>query len=107
MLCKKTRDFYKELELLRKNEMSKDTMTQSANLSLKVFRIFPVGSLHRSILDNFITSEVIREKFAGTTELHYSTKKREYSFSMLKAFIVRHSSEYETSDNDRKVNRNI
>ena len=39
--------------------------------------------------------------------LHYSTKKRKHSFSILKAFFVRHSSEYETSDNDRKVNRNI
>ena len=34
-------------------------------------------------------------------------KKREHSFSMLKAFFIRHSSEYETSDSDRKVNRNI
>ena len=39
--------------------------------------------------------------------IYYSTKKREHSFSILKAFFVRHSSEYETSDNDRKVNRNI
>ena len=38
---------------------------------------------------------------------HYSTKKRKHSFSILKAFFVRHSSEYETSDNDQKVNRNI
>ena len=44
----------------------------------------------------------IREKPVGTTELHYSTKKREHSFSLLKDFFVRHSSEYETSDNDRK-----
>ena len=47
------------------------------------------------------------EKSVGTTELHYSTKKRKHSFGILKAFFVRHSSEYETSDNDRKVNRNI
>ena len=47
------------------------------------------------------------EKSVGTTELHYSTKKREHSFSILKAFFVQHSSEYETSDNDRKVNRDI
>ena len=32
----------------------------------------------------------IREKSVGTTELHYSTKKREYSASILKAFFVRH-----------------
>ena len=51
--------------------------------------------------------KAIREKSVGTTELHYSTKKREHSFSLLKAFFVRHSSEYETSDSDRKVNRNI
>ena len=37
----------------------------------------------------------------------YSTKKREHCFSILKAFFVRHSSEYETSDSDRKVKRNI
>ena len=49
----------------------------------------------------------IYEKSVGTTELHYSTKKRKHSFSILKAFFVRHSSEYETSDNDRKVKRNI
>ena len=47
------------------------------------------------------------EKSVGTTELHYSTKKREHCFSILKAFFVRHSSEYETSDSDRKVKRNI
>ena len=40
-------------------------------------------------------------------EFHYSTKKREHCFSILKAFFVRHSSEYETSDSDRKVKRNI
>ena len=50
---------------------------------------------------------VMPEKSVGTTELNYSTKKRKHSFSILKAFFVRHSSEYETSDNDRKVNRNI
>ena len=50
---------------------------------------------------------LILEKSVGTTELHYSTKKREHSFSILKAFLVRHSSEYETSDNDRKANRSI
>ena len=36
-----------------------------------------------------------------------STKKRQYYFDMLKAFFVRHSSEYKTSDSDRKVNRNV
>ena len=36
-----------------------------------------------------------------------STKKRQHYFEMLKAFFVRHSSEYKTSDSDRKVNRNI
>ena len=39
---------------------------------------------------------------------HYnSTKKRQHYFDILRAFFVRHSSEYETSDSDRKVNRNI
>ena len=36
-----------------------------------------------------------------------SMKKREHSLSILKRFFVQHSSEYETSDSDRKVNRNI
>ena len=54
-----------------------------------------------------IRNKKFDEKSVGTTELHYSTKKRKHSFSILKAFFVRHSSEYETSDNDRKVNRNI
>ena len=36
-----------------------------------------------------------------------STKKRQHYFGILKAFVVRHSSEYKTSDSDRKVNRNI
>ena len=36
-----------------------------------------------------------------------STKKRQHYFDILKAFFVRHSSEYKTSDSDRKVNRNI
>ena len=47
------------------------------------------------------------EKSVGTTELHYSTKKREHCFSILKAYFVRHSSEYGTSDSDRKVKRSI
>ena len=36
-----------------------------------------------------------------------STKKRQHYFDILKAFFVRHSSEYKTSDSDQKVNRNI
>ena len=47
------------------------------------------------------------EKSVGTTELHYSMKEREHCFSILEAFFVRHPSEYETSDSDRKVKRNI
>ena len=43
----------------------------------------------------------------GTTELCNSTKKRQHYFDILKALFVRHSSEYKTSDRDRKVNRNI
>ena len=46
-------------------------------------------------------------KKALNKAFHYSTKKREHCFSILKAFFVRHSSEYETSDSDRKVKRNI
>ena len=42
------------------------------------------------------------EKSVGTTELHYSTKNREHSLSILKAFLVRHSSEYETSRQSMK-----
>ena len=40
-------------------------------------------------------------------ELYNSTRKRQHYFDILKAFFVRHSSEYKTSDSDRKVNRNI
>ena len=36
-----------------------------------------------------------------------STKKRQHYFDILKAFFVRHSSEYKTSESDPKVNRNI
>ena len=39
--------------------------------------------------------------------LYNSTKKRQPYFDILKAYFVRHSSEYRTSDSDRKVNRNI
>ena len=38
---------------------------------------------------------------------HYSTKKREHCFSILTDFFVRYSSEYETSDSDRQLKRNI
>ena len=34
-------------------------------------------------------------------------KKRQNYFDTLKAFFVRHTSEYKTSDSDRKVNRKI
>ena len=34
-------------------------------------------------------------------------KKRQHYFDILKAFFIRHSLEYKTSDSDRKVNRNI
>ena len=47
------------------------------------------------------------KSFSYFPEFHYSTKNREHCFSILKAFFVRHSSEYETSDSDRKVKRNI
>ena len=47
------------------------------------------------------------EKSVGTTELYNSMKKRQSCFDILKAFFVRNSSEYKTSDSDRKVNRNI
>ena len=36
-----------------------------------------------------------------------STAKQQHYFDILKAFFVRYSSEYKTSDSDRKVNRNI
>ena len=34
-------------------------------------------------------------------------EKRQHYFDILKALFVRHSSEYKTSDSNRKVNRNI
>ena len=51
--------------------------------------------------------KMIHDVFIIIIIFHFSTKKRKHSFGILKAFFVRHSSEYETSDNDRKVNRNI
>ena len=45
--------------------------------------------------------------FSISIHFHNSTKKRQHYFDILKAFFVRHSSEYKTSDSDRKVNRNI
>ena len=56
----------------------------------------------------YIPTFIFLEKSVGTTELHYSTKKRYHVLTILKSFFfVRHSSEYETSDSDRKVNRNL
>ena len=46
-------------------------------------------------------------KFKNNSILYNSTKKRQHYFDILKAFFVRRSSEYKTSDSDRKVNRNI
>ena len=43
----------------------------------------------------------------NSTELYNSTKKRQHYFDILKAFFIRHSSEYKTSDSERKVNRKI
>ena len=43
------------------------------------------------------------ESSVSTIELYYNTKKRQHSFDILKAFFVRHSTEYETSDSDQKV----
>ena len=49
---------------------------------------------------------IINVKSLGTTELWYSAKSGNISH-ILKAFFVRHSSEYETSDNDRNVIQNL
>ena len=40
-------------------------------------------------------------------QFYCSTDKWQQPFDILKAFFVRHSSEYKTSDSDRKVDRNI
>ena len=40
-------------------------------------------------------------------EYYNSTKKRQHYFDILKAFFVRHSSEYKTSDSYGKLNRNV
>ena len=40
------------------------------------------------------------EKSVGTTEPQDSMKKWKHSVSILKAVLVRHSSEYEKSDNE-------
>ena len=42
-----------------------------------------------------------------TTQIRTARKSGNIYFDILKAFFVRHSSEYKTSDSDRKVNRNI
>ena len=46
---------------------------------------------------------VTEERGCRFLELHSSSNEWEHSPSILKAFFARHSSEYETSDNDRKV----
>ena len=62
------------------------------------------GTLSDRVAANTMLLQVLfREKSVGTTELYYSTKKRKHSFSILTAFFVRHSSEYETSDNFRSL----
>ena len=57
--------------------------------------------LHRKLMTSYLY------KYLGKCFVFYSTNKREHSSSILKTFFVRHSLEYETSDNDQKVNRNI
>ena len=54
-----------------------------------------------------IPAKKMFEKSVGTTELHYSTKKQYHVLDTEKLIFVRHSSEYEMSDSDRKVNRNL
>ena len=60
-----------------------------------------------SINFSLVRGNIIKKWSVGTTELYNSTKKRQYSFDILKALFVQHSSDYETSDSDRKGNRNI
>ena len=43
----------------------------------------------------------------GTPRILQQHEKVATYFDILKAFLFRHSSEYKTSDSDRKVNRNI
>ena len=64
---------------------------------LDCVQISLLGHLGRYELDLY--SQVF-EKSDGTTELHYGSRKREHSLNILKAAFVRHSSEYERSDND-------
>ena len=54
------------------------------------------------------SNDGLRRQSVGTIELYKSLKKRQHSFDKLKSFFfVRDLSEYETSDSDLKVNRNI
>ena len=63
---------------------------------------------HSGVVSNSIpTSDNLCQKFSERQLIYNSTKKRQHYFDILKAFFVRHSSEYKTSDSDRKVNRNI
>ena len=45
--------------------------------------------------------------FQVPAKLYNSSKKPQHYFDILKAFFVRHSSEYKTSDSYRKVDRNM
>ena len=55
----------------------------------------------------YVVVIVIHYYFFFVYCLFFSTKKRQHFLTYWKAFFVRHSSEYETPDNDQKVIHNI
>ena len=55
--------------------------------SVEALVMFAINSGHKTEVAIYVERER-REKSVGTTELHYSTKKRKHSFSILKAFFV-------------------
>ena len=99
---------FNSLIILMFNHFSSNSIIYRFNFCpwLVIFVTFPVIGANINLtflftrLLSFLASLIL-------FQIPYSTKKRKHSFSILKAFFVRHSSEYETSDNDRKVNRNI
>ena len=78
-----------------------------------------MSHLVRTIMCSIISSNSLHSRHFGLAPflivsnlnsllvLYNSTKKRQHHFDILKAFFVRHSSEYKTLDSDRMVNRNI
>ena len=77
---------------------------------LYLFYLFYFEKYYNFVIDISLLHKTLSEKFVGNTELRYSTKKRHHVLGILKSCfgptLIR-VWEYESSDSDRKVNRNI